>query len=242
MPDVYWFADGVGQVGNTSRTLVRWIRRQTPALIVYGGDVYESGSVSEFERFFEQMDRSVSDMCEVAGNHDWESHSNASHPDRIPVNYDAFWSRFTPPQSHQRIDTAKRGGARYDHVKDIGDWRLVFVDTGPCNSKKWPVSDDKRRTWLQQRITETPGRAKIVFAHHSRLSKGKHGDIENVDQLWRTLFESHLVTAAGFVDGRRARSQRQRLRSQADGQPGPRGGSVRERHSRRGQRRRRTRT
>ena len=197
MPAVFFFADGVGNVGDTSTTLVRWIRRQQPALIVYGGDVYDSGTVAEFQRFFRQMDENVADLCEVAGNHDWESHSDASHPDRIPVNYEAFWSRFPPPLSHQPIDASKRGGARYDHVKDIADWRLVFVDTGPCNRHKWPMNDDSRRVWLNRVITETPGRAKIVFAHHSRLSKGKHGDIDNVDPLWRTLFDAR--TSRPFV-------------------------------------------
>ena len=35
-----------------------------------------------------------------------------------------------------------------------------------------------------------PGRAKIVFAHHSRLSCGDHGDVDDVNELWETLFDS----------------------------------------------------
>ena len=71
-------------------------------------------------------------------------HSDAPFPDRTPIGYERFWSRFPPPQSAQPIDTTKRGGARYDHVKDIDDWRLVFVDTGPCNDEDWPVGDPDR--------------------------------------------------------------------------------------------------
>jgi hypothetical protein len=189
MAGIYWFADGAGKVEATSTTLIRWIRSQAPDLVIYGGDVYNNGTDGEFDDFLGQMDGDVSDLCEVAGNHDWNSHSGADLPDRVPTNYEEFWSRFPPPLSQQPIDVTARGGARYDHVKDIGGWRLIFVDTGPCKKKEWPMADKARRTWLRRVLSETPGRAKIVFAHHSRLSKGKHGDVDNVDPLWRDLFD-----------------------------------------------------
>ncbi len=197
MAGIFWFADGVGRVEATSTALIRWIRSQSPDLVVYGGDVYNDGKPDEFDRFFDQMDRNVADLCEVAGNHDWNTHSGADLPDRVPTNYEAFWSRFPPPLSKQPINQAARGGARYDHVKDIGGWRLIFIDTGPCKKKAWPMNDETRRTWLRARLTETPGRAKILFAHHSRLSKGKHGDVDQVDPLWRDLFDP--TTSAPLV-------------------------------------------
>jgi len=188
MAGIFWFADGVGNVGSTCTTLIRWIRTQSPDFIVYGGDVYGSGSAGEFTKFFNQMDGTVSDICEVAGNHDWETHSSADLPDRIPTEYEAFWKNAASP--NRPIDLSARGGARYDFVKDLNGWRLIFLDTGPCKKKAWPMEDPSRRTWLNQRLTETPGRAKIVFAHHSRLSKGKHGDIDKVDPLWKDLFSA----------------------------------------------------
>lgn len=197
MAGIFWFADGVGRVEATATALIRWIRSQSPDLVVYGGDVYNDGKPDEFDRFFDQMDRNVADLCEVGGNHDWNTHSGADLPDRVPTNYEAFWSRFPPPLSKQPINQAARGGARYDHVKDIGGWRLIFIDTGPCKKKAWPMNDETRRTWLRARLTETPGRAKILFAHHSRLSKGKHGDVDQVDPLWRDLFDP--TTSAPLV-------------------------------------------
>jgi hypothetical protein len=44
----------------------------------------------------------------------------------------------------------------------------------------------------------TSGRAKIVFAHHSRLSHGKHGDVEDVDGLWQALFDDHGAPLAAL--------------------------------------------
>ncbi len=190
MAIVYWTADGAGEGGTTPTTLNRWIRSQpAPALIVYGGDVYGDGKPDEFQEFFEQIGGNVADVCETAGNHDWNTKSRSPETGEIPSGYEAFWKRFPPPLSRQPIDETKRGGARYEHFIDIDGWRLIFVDTGPCKNNAWPMGDPSRVAWLRQALTGTPGRAKIVFAHHSRLSRGKHGDVKKVDGLWRTLFD-----------------------------------------------------
>jgi hypothetical protein len=198
---IFWFADGGGTDHETPPVLVRWIRAQSPALVVYGGDVYRKGSESEFELFLGQLGGDVTGMCEVAGNHDWDSPSSAPFPDTTPIGYERFWSRFPPPASEQPIDRGKRGGARYDHVKDIDGWRLVFVDTGPCNDEDWPVHDPGRVTWLRQVLREPAGRAKIVFAHHSRLSRGKHGDNDTVSALWDNLFDDEGAPLAALTVG-----------------------------------------
>ena len=160
--------------------MIRWIRTQSPGLIVYGGDVYNRGTEAEFEQFFDQMGRHVADMCEMAGNHDWETHSAESFPGRRPTATKRSGGGFRRRPRISRSTPRRRGGARYEHVKDIGGWRLVFVDTGPCNREDWPVGDPERPQWLRRVLTEQPGRAKIVFAHHSRLSRGKHGDNRTV--------------------------------------------------------------
>jgi hypothetical protein len=190
MFSIYWFADGAGTDDAVPRAMVRWIRTQ-PAnrLIVYGGDVYKRGTEEQFEMFFDQMNRDVSDTCALPGNHDWKTASADPHPDKIPRGYDKFWRRFGPGESQQPVNTALRGGARYEHVKDIEGWRLVFLDTGPCNTEHWPVGDEARSEWLRAQLSSTPSRAKIVMSHHSRLSRGKHGDNLTVATLWDCLFD-----------------------------------------------------
>ena len=191
---IFWFADGAGTDDEAPRAMVRWIRTQTSRrLIVYGGDVYKRGTDEQFAMFYEEMDRDVSDTCALSGNHDWKTASADPHPDQIPLGFERFWRQFPPGQSQQPIDSTKRGGARYEHIKDIDGWRLVFVDTGPCNHEEWPVGDPGRATWLRDSLTSVPGRAKIVFAHHSRLSRGKHGDNPTVSALWNCLFDEHTA-------------------------------------------------
>jgi Calcineurin-like phosphoesterase len=187
---IYWSSDGAGgSGGKIARVLNRWIRTKgNPALIVYGGDVYGSGTSEEFDRFFEQFGSDVSLVCETAGNHDWKTTAAASQTGRIPSGYEAFWRATTP--SKQPIDTTKKGGARYEHFIDLAGWRLIFLDTGPCkDDKPWPFGDTSRTAWLNRVLTEVPGRSKIVFAHHSRLSTGIHGNNLGVDAIWKSLFD-----------------------------------------------------
>ena len=145
MAVIFWFSDGVGtgvdKAGGPNKgipiptVMVRWIRKQNPSLIVYGGDVYQSGSPAEFDAFFEQMDKDVTLMCEVAGNHDRYNAGNQGDKGRIPVGYETFWNNH---RSKQHIEKKKRGAARYDHVIPLDGWRLIFVDTGEYETNPWP--------------------------------------------------------------------------------------------------------
>ena len=202
---VYWFSDGVGEGVNKGgadgktpvpTALVRWIRTKgAPALIVYGGDVYPAGNSKSFSVFLEQMDADVTLVCETAGNHDWQDDPDLPVTGRIPHGYDTFWRNH--PESKQSVDNGKKGSARYDHFIDIDGWRLIFVDTGDNKNNPWPAGDPSRVTWLMN--TFQPGRANILLAHHSRLSRGRHGDNDNLDQLWKTLFDSGGVPRVAFT-------------------------------------------
>jgi 3',5'-cyclic AMP phosphodiesterase CpdA len=190
MAVIYWGSDGVGEdVGSVHTAFIKWIRQQGNAdLIINGGDVYGDGTPEEFQMYRNQMLGDMRDICEIPGNHDWKTRATSASTGQIPSGYEAFWQMFPPPSSRQPIDVMKKGGARYEHFIDLAGWRLIFLDTGPCEDiQPWPMGDSSRVTWLRQAL-DTPGRAKIVCAHHSRLSRGKHGDIVEVDAVWQALF------------------------------------------------------
>jgi hypothetical protein len=204
---VYWLSDGVGLDmvvgGPDGRTpiptaLVRWIRTKgNPSLIINGGDVYPDGKTKEFTEFFSQMDHDVRLMCQTPGNHDWRDDPDLPGLGRIPHGYDTFWQAH--PESKQPVDTTKKGGARYEHFIDLDGWRLIFVDTGDYTEHPWPGGDPTRLTWLQNALTL--GRANIVVAHHSRLSRGRHGNNDDLDVLWQALFDASGAPRVAFTIG-----------------------------------------
>ena len=77
----------------------------------------------------------------------------------------------------------------------------MFVDTGPCTRENWPVGDPERAQWVRRMLTERPSRSNIVFAHHSRLSRGKHGDNKTVSALWDALFDASGAPLAALTVG-----------------------------------------
>jgi 3',5'-cyclic AMP phosphodiesterase CpdA len=189
---IYWTSDGAGEgVGDVPTILNRWIVAQGDAtLIINGGDVYETGTDADFALFAQQMGGDFSLICETPGNHDWMTRTQSSKTGLIPAGYEKFWLAHAPPLSKQPIDTTKKGGARHEHFMDVGGWRLIFLDTGYCDTSPWPGGDAGRAQWLGQAL-QTPGRAKIIFAHHSRLSYGLHGNNNpGVAAVWQALFDS----------------------------------------------------
>jgi 3',5'-cyclic AMP phosphodiesterase CpdA len=186
---------------------MRWIRSQNNAdLIVYGGDVYNSGTPEEFQEMLAALGGDVSKMCHTPGNHCWKTKATVSNGSKIASGYEAFWRNHAPPASAQPIDTSKKAGGRYEHFIDLAGWRLIFLDTGRCkegglfglSDNPWPMDDESRREFLKSTLA-LPGRAKIVFAHHSRLSCGDHGDIDAVNDLWETLFDSSGAPLAALT-------------------------------------------
>lgn len=228
MPFVYWVSDAVGdgvtRGGPDGHTpivtmLMRWIRAQGNAsLIVNGGDVYGSGNSSQFAQFLAQMDNDVSLMCETPGNHDWKDDVNTPGAGRIPHGYEAFWS--SHPESKQPLDGSKRGGARHEHFVDLGGWRLFFLDTGDYDTAGWPAGDPGRVTWLRSNLN--PGRANVVFSHHSRVSSGQHGNNDKLNVLWESLFDGDAPRVAFTLGGHDHNVNMYGPRSKAD----PTGSSV----------------
>ena len=206
MPLVYSISDGFGigvSTGGANGTtpipteMVRWIRSKgNPRLIINGGDVYPDGKDQAFAEFFKQTDNDVSLMCETSGNHDYRDAADSPQTGRIPRGYDTFWQ--SHPESKQRVYKSRKGGARYDHFIDIAGWRLLFLDTGDYdNGNPWPGGDQKRVTWLKKSLK--PGRSNILVAHHSRLSRGHHGNNDKLDVLWRTLFDASGAPRVAFT-------------------------------------------
>lgn len=206
---VYWTSDGGGKGSVTPAfvtTLYKWIMQRGNAdLIVYGGDIYNDGTEGQYAAFLKQITDSgqvnpLGKMCSTAGNHDWHTLHTAGFGAPYPEGYETFW---TQQQSLQPVDATKKSGARYEHFIDLNGWRLIFLDTGPLDEDgvgrgAWPMGDQSRALWLDT-VLNTPTRTNIIFAHHSRLSCGNHGDNPGVQAIWRQLFDNTGQPRAVFT-------------------------------------------
>jgi len=195
VPVIYWLADGCGKgVNDVARHLTTWIGKQGDAeCVIYGGDVYDRGKADEFAQVPSQLG-DLSKVAALPGNHDWKTVSSDAGVE-FPREFDAFWRDHAPPLSKRPLELTKTGSARYDCALRVGDWDLILVDTAVAGEDEgaWPKDDAGRIEWLESKLAG-PGRSRILFTHHSRLSSGSHDDQPGIDSLWRQLFDPNTGT------------------------------------------------
>lgn len=158
---VVW-ALGDGAAGTKeAKALARAIAADDPARVLYLGDVYESGTPTDFRRRFRSVYGSlIGRMLPTPGNHEWPNH---------PEGYDRFWKEVTgaptPPWYSVRL-------AR---------WQLLSL-----NSEAPHGAGDEQVAWLDRQLRRT-ARCRLAIWHRPRYSAGSHGDQSDMEPLWSRL-------------------------------------------------------
>jgi hypothetical protein len=155
---IVW-AIGDGASGSkTSQRLAERAAADDPAFVLYLGDVYESGTPTEFrEHVKEPYAAILSRMLPTPGNHDWPNHERG---------YDRFWKKVR--------------GTRmpYRYAKRAGGWEIISLNSEDALGEQ--------AAWLEKKV-RAPGTCRLAFWHRARRSAGAHGDQRDVDLLWQPL-------------------------------------------------------
>jgi hypothetical protein len=143
-------------VGDTRATVMKdWIVSQGNAeLIIYGGDIYNEGKASEFDKFGAQMRNDVA-VLRDACNHDWRTTKTSPVTGTVPFAYEAFCPHVP---SRQPIDVTKKGGAGMSTPS-------ISTDGGSCSS----IPESARTSRADGRC-ESPGLV-TAEAHESGPSQ-----------------------------------------------------------------------
>jgi len=180
---VVWAVGDGAYPGPTSLGVARLVERGAPTRFIYLGDVYDSGTASDYARgyapIFGPM-RAIS--LPTPGNHEWGNRA---------VGYNPYWSQVTggtvPPY----------------YAVSLAGWRLVSANS---ETDHGPGSAQVR--WLRGQMAG-PGTCKIVFWHRPRFSAGLHGDEADLAPLWNaTLGHAALVLNGHDHDMQRMRPVR----------------------------------
>jgi hypothetical protein len=157
-PAVVW-ALGDGAAGTSAgRRLARRVIADDPDRVLYLGDVYETGTASEFRRNFARPYRPLLDrMLPTPGNHEWGNHA---------VGYDPFWRRVTGRPT------------RPWYAARVGDWQVLSVNSEAVGSAQL--------RWLR-RALRRPAPCRLAIWHRPRFSAGLHGDQADMQPVWRMV-------------------------------------------------------
>jgi Icc protein len=136
----------------TLRRVLRQIAElpRRPDLLVATGDLVNDGRAAQYDRFQEIMASLDVPVVPVPGNHDDRTELRDRFADVLP---------------------GGGPGTPIDHVLDLGSLRLVFVDTQVPGSVAGAIGDGQV-AWLDEVLSDEPGRPTIVFQHHPPFVTG----------------------------------------------------------------------
>jgi hypothetical protein len=163
-PEAVVWAVGDGAVGNSkhARQVAELMADGRIDRLLYLGDVYENGTLEEFERNYESVyGRFATFTSPTPGDHEWRNHKRG---------YDVWWRRAL--------------GRRQPHYYSLrlAGWEIVSV-----NSEQPHGRGSRQYRWLRRELRE-PGDCRVVFTHRPRFSAGtRHGDYEDMEPVWDLL-------------------------------------------------------
>lgn len=168
-PATIWAVGDGANGSDDARRLARRIAADRPSRVLYLGDVYETGTASNFRDHFAGVYGGLAPIiAPTPGNHDWGNHE---------VGYDPFWRGITG-----------RPTPRW-YAFTIGGWRIVSV-----NSEE--PDEPAQLRFLDRELARRADRCAIVFLHRPRMNAGLHGDADEVEPIWsRARGRAALVLA-----------------------------------------------
>jgi Calcineurin-like phosphoesterase len=160
-PAVVW-AVGDGANGSpVAKRLARRIERDRPDAFLYLGDVYPTGTATDFEQRYDPIYGPLADITwPTPGNHEWGNRA---------IGYEPYWR------------TRGRGKPWY-RVR-IGGWEVISL-----NSEAPHGPGSRQLRWLKRVLARGEGTCRLAFWHRPRFSAGTvHGDAPDVAPLWNAL-------------------------------------------------------
>lgn len=169
---VVWAIGDGADGGADSRAVASMVGAQHVDRLLYLGDVYETGTASEFQSNYDSAYHRFNRITvPTIGNHEWPN---------IATGYVPYWTavRGTPPPLWYA--TAASG------------WQLISLNSNVPTSQ---VQLD----WLRTEIQRTPryGTCRLAFMHHPVFSAGLHGDLSALQSAFGELRGHAAIVLAG---------------------------------------------
>ncbi len=143
---------------------------ESPEGVVFtlGDNVYPKGRAKEFRDCYDTTwGRHKHRTRPAVGNHDYRSSNGKAY-------FDYFGDK-----------AGERDEGFYSY--DLGGWKIIVLNTN-CRQARGCGLGSRQYEWLRQELANSPP-CVAAYGHHPRFSSGKHGAVENMDPLFRLLYE-----------------------------------------------------
>ncbi len=170
------FALGDGADGSaTSRALANYVISQHPDRFFYLGDVYETGTATEFPSHYESLYGRLTNITDpVIGNHEYPKRSSGYYP---------YWMNkrgWTQEQAKHRSYIDARSG-----------WQIVAY------SSETDMTSES--AWVAREVAKYGGTCRIVMAHKGRhvVADAAHDDNREQEQVWSQIKGRTAINLVG---------------------------------------------
>jgi hypothetical protein len=166
-----WAVGDGGDGGSEARAVVGRIARLGIDRLLYLGDVYPSGTASDYRsNYATTYGRFAAITAPTPGNHEWPDHREG---------YDPYWARVrhrTPPTSY---------------AFTVAGWRILSL-----NSQAPHDAGSRQARWLRDQVRGR-GDCRIAFWHRPRYSAGTYGDASDLQPFWDALRGHARIVVSG---------------------------------------------
>lgn len=170
------FALGDGADGSsTSAGLATYVKAQNPDRFFYLGDVYETGTASEFTNRYEPLYGSMAAKTDpVIGNHEYGNRGSGYYP---------YWMNkrgWTQEQAKHR-----------SYVDAASGWQIIAYSS--------ETSMSAEGSWVASQVAKHPGTCRIVMAHKGRhvVVDTSHNDNSNQEPVWSRIVNKTAINLVG---------------------------------------------
>jgi chitodextrinase len=148
-------------------------------VLVLGDNQYDSGSLSDFQRYYDPTWGRVKSITAPAlGNHE---------PGSASGYFDYFGrggNRSTPPGS------PSEGFYSFN----VGSWHLIALNS-KCDTSGGCAAGSVQEQWLRADLAAHTNACKLAYWHHPRFSSGHDHDNTFMQDIWKALYEGGVDVA-----------------------------------------------
>ena len=146
-------------------------------IFALGDNAYPSGTAQNYRDCYDSTwGRFKSRTRPVAGNHEYDSNTMGS-----PY-FDYFGTTAGPP-----------GSGFYSY--ELGNWHVVALNSNIAVGR-----GSAQAAWLKADLAANRAKCAIAYWHFPLFSSSKHGNIEQMREFWRILYEAGAEVVLGAHD------------------------------------------
>ncbi len=167
---------GTGQAGQyavAQAMETHWQSAAFPLVLMLGDNIYNNGEIGKISRAFERpyapLLANQVEFRAALGNHDFRTHQGNDQVAYPGYNMPARYYTFTQgPVQFFALDTNQT------YLRQKTDWLSQLQ-------------------WLREELSESTATWKVVFAHHTIYSSGRHGSDPGLIKDLQPIFKDHGV-------------------------------------------------